>query len=348
MNYFVRWTALWTVLWTISTTIVLARLYIRMRHEKIRSRSDTLTAVCLVPSTVMYAVALVAGWLGFSGLSSQRARRHIIEVTYFYILSASLVVPLSKVCVVLLLLEVEIARRWRIVLRVIETLLLLTCLANVTVNFFGCYATPEDAIFWTILSGRHGEGHLVPVAAHQNDQQRCIVRTQWLPINSALTVLCEAVILVCAISLVLRVRTSGAQRVRLLVSFSLGLLTIAATIVNTRTNLDIYLAQTHDVKVGVPSFYRGGLWTAAEAFAGLIVASILPMTASLVRLMGRVLGRGPSREAASRSEPEGECSANKVDVDGSASTILVHEEEAIKDFSGEMTVADSAHRRDPV
>lgn len=309
MALLAQWISAWTVCYVWSTIFMLLRLYLRWKKQTLH-RTDILAAFTLVLSTITYALSIFCGYL-ILGQSGKFLHENQIAMSFFFLnLSVTLIVPLAKGCVVLLLQEVETNIFWRRSLWTIHILLGLQVIGILIMNFFGCVQV-VPGIVWSILV----KTHYVTEAANQLDQRSCIPRQQYIIVNGTLNAFFEVLILICAFSLILRVKVTTAQRIGLGMTFSLGLFTIAVSIVSTvllyRAHAD-WRDRINPYRAGAV-FYKSGIWSCFEVYFNLTIASILPIRATLLafcdeftRYTSRCLHpKDRSRQSsASEEEPE--------------------------------------------
>lgn len=296
MSLIANWIAFFSTLYAVSSLLICLRLYLRHRHGRFL-QSDWLTALCLVLSTIMLGVAISGGYLNFTVSNLQVASVYKSSMTLLmFEVTAVTLVPLSKCSVTLLLLEVEVNRRWRLALQIMQALILIIGLVNVALNFFSCWTVGPGFFFVTFKQV------FTQIAKNQVEQKHCVVRKQWITLNGALNVVSEIGIFVCAMSLVLRMRSTAVQKIGLAVTFGLGVLTVVATVMNAYVSYDNYIWETtqpYSAEILTSQFYKQSLWVAIEAYTGLLVGSLLPIRASIQHFLRRCLTRiMPTRRSA--------------------------------------------------
>lgn len=276
------WVILWTVCYVWSSIFMLLRLYLRLRNRKF-GLADALTLTTFVLSTIAYPLSI---WCGYLVLKIRGTFLHIeqLAMSFFFLnLTVSIIVPLTKSCIIALLQEVEISEFNRRILLSLQILFGLQFIGICIMNFFGC-AMSLPGLLWAIIANPH----IIPEAKNQLDQKQCIPRQQFIIFNGTFNAVLEIVIILCAISLVSRVKVGTTQKAGLILTFALGLFTFAASVISTYYLYKVHEQKSYNFITLADSFYSSGIWSCFEIYIGITIASIMPIRAALLAFVNRL------------------------------------------------------------
>lgn len=286
VSRFEVWTATATILYSVSTIVTLLRIAHRRGRASLKA-SDYLALSAWFASTCFTGSVLFGAYVNFLEPRSFGAATHALT-DMFFALSLTLVVPLTKISIVLLFLELTPSRWHERTLYTLLALLVASLLSLLAATLFGCYVTPFGRV-WSILDtaavrNKYESSRMANEAALLT--HKCIPQTNVILANSFINVIFEFAIFILALPFVWRLRTSLSQKFGLLAAFALGFFTIAASIIFSVLSSKGYwlLLEGHP---NVMYYYTGGLWGMAEVNAGLAFASLLPLRGLLVKFMSK-------------------------------------------------------------
>lgn len=246
--------------------------------------ADALTGITFMVSTSLYCLAMWCAVTILKESASFGDAQQLIIHFFFFNVSVAAIVPLTKCCITLLLLEVEPNRNWRRCLYTVQTLLGLALLVGLVVTFFGCYPISKN-ITWSVLKNgfTFSEGDMLHTV-------KCMSRRQYIIVNGSLNVFFELWLLVNAFSLVLRSKGTVVQRLGLAFTFSIGMFTILASIMSTIYIYRTYVSELQEYNATklAEEFFTGSIWTGLEVHTSLTIASILPIRAALIAAMEKI------------------------------------------------------------
>lgn len=284
MTYVSTWLAYWISLYVLSAVLASLRIWSRVRAHHFRL-SDGVATFSLALSTCMFGIGLHAGraFLTRPGTIYQVTLNVAALFCFLVYTLIGVLVAASKCCITLLLLEVETHKGWRIVLKGLTITIVLAATVNFVFTFFSCFQI-YPTLYWNITAGF--------VITTGGSHKKYVDLFSVIPYSGSINMVFEAIIFICAISLVLRLKCSALQKAGLIAIFSLGLLTIIASImsiISVMTNKSHY--DYSDMTKVVSQFESIGVWYALEAYTGLVVSSLLPLKAGATALYVKVYNK---------------------------------------------------------
>lgn len=291
------WTATAVICYAASTAIIAARL--QQRYQRRLKATDYTTIAAFCASTFFTASVLFNGYTAFERPSEFSDSAHALA-NLLYALSLTLVVPLTKISIIYLFLELEPERTHRRLLQLLLALITTSVVAFFAVTLFGCQLSPDGHI-WSIL-----DRHRTPDAYH------CIPQRNVIIANSATNVIYELAISLLAMPFVYGLRTGFSQKVGLVIAFALGFFTIGASL-----NFSFLSSKGYTLLLAGKSnpkyFYIGGLWGIAEVNSALIFANLLPLRGVLLKFMANQFARLGVTKSWSSSQIHAQSGSNQRD-----------------------------------
>lgn len=290
VDKFTTWLAVGVVLWAMSTGFVGLRLLYRWRKTQFRAADYCTVAAwfcnCFfLGAWIYYAkeVFVANPWLtpNAARLDGVRLDRgSSIAAAYMLVnLSHTIVVPLIKVSILLLLLSLKPARWHKIALQCLLAFCILRLVIYFFLALFGCYFTTSGAL-WSIPHP-HTSGAMM---RHTPQLAQCIPQRNVILSNSITNAVVEVLIFLLSMPFVINIRTSFSAKVGLTLGFSMGLVTIAGTVTAAVFALLTWSALEQGDAVGAGNrWFASGISAAVEVNVSLAIASILPLRSLLVR-----------------------------------------------------------------
>lgn len=279
------WIVVLCTMYSVSTILLVIRLYDRLSRGHFRW-ADRISGIMLILLT-LYFTASVALWQAKT--LSELANTFIFAphlIVYFYEVLRTIVVPITKISVIMLLFEIEPIGMQRRCLQGLLGFVFFQVAITGIMSMFGC-VFEQDAV-WAIL----GASKLQMDSESGRTLQKCIKFSRVFLLSAIMNSCTEIAIVGLALLLVWRVKATRSQKWGLSISFLLGFFTISASIISSfhlftaYKNVQIVRLRPYADR----QFVLGHTWAAVEIYLGAIIASLLPIRALLQNTMMHLSG----------------------------------------------------------
>lgn len=317
------------VLCPTSVILVVLRVVARIKRSEFRKSDYINVATCLL-SIIYLGVSIVLIGAISQLLSGKTLAQHINTtiVALIFLVGESLIIPLTKMSIVFLLLEIEYDRKRILVLRALVVMLSAQSLILPLMSVFTCGDTP-DGRDWTILTG------VVPAT----ESLRCVPPVAIVFLRTFCSGVAELTIFALAIILVSLLRLSAWQKAGVLFSFALGIvLCVASALGAYYENLSYDLYKKHKAEEATLRFFYAHVWLAVEIYFGIILAALMPIRAQFVRAMKQILRFMGWSVSSQKAEVGEDCEITRLGIEPSSTR---SEEESDVEAKSEGTLTTS-------
>lgn len=288
----VTWMVTASVLYVVSSTFVLFRLYHRHRRSLLRI-SDYVTLVMLVLSTFFFAINVNLGYcILLRPVSTTPLQKAI--AAYLTLIATRLTIPLIKVSVLLLYLEIAQNVWHKRYIKLLIAFILVTMTVLVFLGIFGCILQDANGHIWSVLYPAGLDEDFDSAAAETStghstlEHHKCLPQESIVLATAAVNVASELFILILSLPFVYKIKATRVQKIGLSSAFLVGFFTIAASITASLIFSQAYFALLNG-KFDARGFFIADIWSMTELNSGLIFTNLLPVRSILLDFLGRRL-----------------------------------------------------------
>lgn len=310
------WRASLLVMFFIATLFVILRLAARIKRSEIRA-SDYLLGFTWVLSLLYLTVSMTVtgsrlGILLPPGLTQKSLAKVIAAErahALLFLTTPCITVPLAKMSMILLLLEIDYDRTRILVLR---SLFLLSAVQGVTLTLFAMFTCGRTSYSesWSLLTS----------ITMESESPICVSPLATVFLRTIVTGLIELGVFVVSLKLVSLLRVCRWQKIGLFSAFSIGIILCIADILGACFE---YSAYETFMKTPLPAarrFFVGRICVSVEIYLGILLAAILPIRAQTLEFLHRGLHAIGLCRKESKEVPEDANSSPSTTPSGSISS----------------------------
>ena len=260
---------------------MILRLVTRYQRSRVRW-SDSIAFLALISSTLYFVtsikVARAEHWVYSSSFGTFPSHTAIQLHEVVRVASISL----AKASIVMLLFEVQPTGKTRITLIAMMSFIGLQILVEEVSVLFMCVGLLHGT--WTLLNFQ-----VVPFGS----PTKCIPYPRLIVLYTVLNCVVEFGTFGIATHIVTKLKVTKRQKIGLGLTFSLGLLTVIASIVTSVLQFQAYsdVDNLATIQRGLDRFGLANAWSAIEVYLCIWIAAILPIRALLIRCYKQITAR---------------------------------------------------------